>query len=308
MKLFHPLIAQFLVTSTMFLSTPASSEEQPRHGQQTIKFTKEAGGERGFYISLPPNYSASNRYKLLMVFPGTDTTGHGMQEIIGEEWMQSEGLEQSMPDTIVVYPDPKSRYFPGWKSQHLGWQLGPYAGDAAGTEDLAFTAQLLDWLELNYSVDKQKVFATGHSWGGDMTAVVGCFLGDRFTAIAPVAANRPYWFETNGAPLRCKGNAAVWTFFGLDDEHFAKSQNQPGEFGREQDEFWIKKANCSDNKLSVPGISSDITYEHVGCSHDVRLTLYKVSPERAAITSKDAGHQPPDYFPRAVSNWFLSIP
>lgn len=46
--------------------------------------------------------------------------------------------------------------------------------------------------------DTERVFATGHSWGGDMAQVVSCFLGERFRATVPVAANRPYWFEDGG--------------------------------------------------------------------------------------------------------------
>ncbi|WP_031319429.1 alpha/beta hydrolase family esterase [Pseudomonas tolaasii] len=240
------VISRFLIMGMLFFSLPSISAEQAKYGQQRIRFTEEAGGERSFYVALPKNYSSAEKYKLLMVFPGTDTTGSEMRDFIGTSWMDTEGLEGVMPDTIIVYPDPKSRYFAGWDSTHLGWLLGPFGLDAKGTEDLAFVNQLLNWLNQNYSITPNQVFATGHSWGGDMAAVVGCFLGDRFRAVAPVAANRPYWFETSGKPLSCKGNAAVWTFFGLDDEHFATDQVKSGDFGVQQDNFWKTKANCSE--------------------------------------------------------------
>jgi pimeloyl-ACP methyl ester carboxylesterase len=87
-------------------------------------------------------------------------------------------------------------------------------------EDLVFTEAMLDDLEQNYCVDTARVFVTGHSWGGDMAAVVACFLGDRVRAAAPAAANRPYWFEPDSGEFSCVGSAAVWTFFGVADDHF----------------------------------------------------------------------------------------
>ena len=54
--------------------------------------------------------------------------------------------------------------------------------------DLAFTETLLNHLESSLCIDTDRVFITGHSWGGDMAHVVACFLGDRVAAAAPAAA------------------------------------------------------------------------------------------------------------------------
>jgi hypothetical protein len=53
-------------------------------------------------------------------------------------------------------------------------------------------------------VGRTGVFATSHAWGSDMAVVVGSFLGDRFRAALPLA-----------------GQPAIWTIFGLSDDHFA---------------------------------------------------------------------------------------
>ena len=111
------------------------------------------------------------------------------------------------------------RDFDGWGTLG-GWLLGPYAAPANGDEDLAFTSAILDYMGENYCVDPARVFATGHSWGGDMAMVVACFLGDRFRAAVPVAANRPYWFERDGGWADCVGETAMWHMFGEGDTHF----------------------------------------------------------------------------------------
>ena len=95
-------------------------------------------------------------------------------------------------DIIYVYPDPLEG-FEGWGT--WGWLLGPHARPADGQQDLSFMGSLLDRLEASYCIDRERIFVTGHSWGGDMAAVVGCFMGDRIRAAVPAAANRPYWFE-----------------------------------------------------------------------------------------------------------------
>jgi polyhydroxybutyrate depolymerase len=196
---------------------------------------------------------------------------------------------------IFVYPDPKWRHFEGW-GEYGGWLLGPHAAPADGDQDLVFTARLLDYLEDNYCVDRARIFATGHSWGGDMAMVVACFLGDRLTAAAPVAANRPYWFEASpGDFIDCPGRAAVWTFFGAGDDHFT-DQEFSGQYGDACRDFWLGERACDGPEaaeeldLGAPG--ECLRYQ--GCTSDTRYCLY----------AAEFGHQLPDYFSAAALTWF----
>ena len=199
-----------------------------------------------------------------------------------------------MPDTIFIYPDPK------WKwGGKFGWALGPSAAPYDGNHDIQFTAELLALAKRKYAVDPQRIFATGHSWGGDMAAVVGCFLGDQFKAIAPIAANRPYWFEGRGGPPPCRGKPAVWTFFGLSDDWFgATSPN--GKFGREQNAFWRKHLNCK----AARKVSGE-TEQFTTCDSDLRLTLY--APGQYSGGGGHRAHQPPDYFIPEISKWLMAF-
>lgn len=61
---------------------------------------------------------------------------------------------------------------------------------AAGVEpnhDLTFIGDLLDRLEADLCIDTAKVFSTGQSNGGQMSSLLACRMGERITAIAPVA-------------------------------------------------------------------------------------------------------------------------
>lgn len=273
-------------------------------GQIEYIFSQEAGGKRSFFLTLPDDYSKENKYKLVIIFSGTNATGKNMKDYVGSGWNGVVGLESNMPNTIFVYPDPKWRYFPEWGKTYGGWLLGLFAGPAEGMEDIYFVSELLDWVQNNYSVDRDRIFVTGHSWGGDMAAVVGCFLGDRFTAVVPVAANRPYWFDDPSINTSCKGSPAIWTFFGKDDDYFKEHESYSGDFGIQQNEFWTKRFACDPNSevLEIEPIGESVEFKN--CQTIVRLTLY--SPD---FSGGDflPGHQPPDFFLSEVPKWFNSF-
>ena len=256
--------------------------------QRSRDFGAAAGGERSYYLVVPSDYDPAVPHRLVVGYAGTNWSGEMIRPYLE--------LEESGSQTIYVYPDLRFRDFEGWGNLG-GWLLGPHAAPANGMEDLDFTSALLDHLEASYCIDTDRVFATGHSWGGDMAAVVGCFLGDRFRAVAPVAANRPYWFEpAGGGEPGCVGDVAVWTFFGQADDHFT-SQPSVGAYGIEQDDFWRARNACGDATTDLGFGTDGECIEHGGCRVQTRFCLY--SPE--------TGHQRPGYYPLAVRRWFGSF-
>lgn len=294
------IIKHLLQVSALFLVTSISFAGSIPKGQLSSNFSKDAGGNRSYYVTLPKDYNPQKKYKLVMAFAGTHSTGQEMREWFGLGWNDdAPGLEKNMKDTIFIYPDQKWR----WGSDR-GWALGPNGDEFGGLHDIKFTEELLALVKRTYSIDSNKVFAIGHSWGGDMTAVVGCFLGNNFRAIAPVAANRPYWFENSDDTLvKCQGKPAVWTVFGLSDTHFDKNDNYRALFGKQQNEFWLNNHGCS--AASGKKIGKGTT-EYTNCKvAPVRFTLFK--DDEYSGGGDTTGHYPPDYFLKDVSNWFQSF-
>lgn len=248
----------------------------------------DGDGLRGAYLVLPEDYDPAVPHRLVVGYAGTNWVGQQIRPYLD--------LEGGGEAEIFVYPDPLWRDFDGWGNLG-GWVLGPHAAPADGMGDFVFTEVLLDHLEDSLCIDTERVFVTGHSWGGDMAQVVACFLGDRVTASAPVAANRPYWFEDGSSWVTCAGDAAVWTFFGIADDHFTW-QDYPGQYGDECTEFWLDARGCDDSEPTDLGLgATDECVAHGGCSAPVQYCLY----------GADAGHQVPAYYSAAVMDWFRSF-
>ena len=251
----------------------------------------QGGGQRRFLVSLPPSFDPKCAHRVIFGFSGRDWVGEQMVSYFGLEPLRK-------ADEILVYPDPLRRSFGSWGTVR-GWQLGPYGQNAVGTEDLAFVRAMVDYLAQNYCIDRNRVFATGHSWGGDMTHVLSCFT-DLFRATVPVAANDPYWFRTPSGPARCSGKTAVWTMYGLQDTSF----NDRGANGRAVRDFWVSANQCAgvdqttDLSISLPGGKKEQCVAYRGCRVDTRLCLYDAQ----------FGHQiPRAYFAREVLAYFRSF-
>ena len=271
------------------LSMGCGIEQSALEAQLEIETTV---GTRGYYLVVPDTYDANTPTRLIFGYAGTNWLGEQIRPYLGLEVF-------SAPNDIFVYPDLLWHDFEGWGNLG-GWLLGPHAGPAEGMDDLEFTKELIDSLREQYCIDPQQIYATGHSWGGDMAQVVSCFLGDQFRATVPVAANSPYWFEpADNSELECNGSTAVWTMFGINDDHFT-SQSYGGEYGDECRDFWVQKHNCEGVEAFVDlqiGESNECV-EYENCDEVTRYCLY----------ASEYGHQiPSGYFARETMAFFHSF-
>ena len=254
--------------------------------QVQMDFGDLAGSERGFFLVIPDGYDSSQSHRLIMGFSGRDWTGEPMRGYLN--------LEDGTLGEIFVYPDPKFRTFNGW-GDYRGWLLGDYAGPATGDEDFHFVRAMVDYLSQNYCIDTTQIFATGHSWGGDMSHVLACFLGDVVRAAVPVAANTPYWFvDSNGESVSCNGNTAVWTMFGVADDAFP-NQPYPGAYGEEANDFWRTQNNCELESVDLGFGSPEECWAYSSCNNKTRYCLY----------SEQYGHEiPHNYYSEATMTFF----
>ncbi len=142
-------------------------------GTTTISVTS-GGQKRTARLVIPPGYDATKYVPLLLLYHGyledaaRIEASTGMTPIAGKHGM------------IVVYPQGVNNSF----------NAGPKCcGTASATQidDVQFTKDLLDKLESKLCIDKKRVYAAGFSNGGMVASRLGCELGSRIAAIAPVS-------------------------------------------------------------------------------------------------------------------------
>lgn len=131
-----------------------------------------AGHPRQWLVHLPPHYKRGQPLPLVILYhPKGGTAG------AFERATDMDSFADRM-HFIAVYP---SGFEQTWAS-HSGTDA-----DAAKIDDVAFTAALLDQLELKYSIDPQRVVLAGFAEGAQMVNLLGCRLADRVTGLVAVA-------------------------------------------------------------------------------------------------------------------------
>jgi polyhydroxybutyrate depolymerase len=138
------------------------------------------GRTRRYLVDLPPRYAARGPLPLVFNFHGGGGSPAGARTQSGFSTLAAR------VGAIVVYPAGSGRFS---DDRLLTWNTGSCCGyaQAQKIDETAFVRALLDTLEHAYSIDRNRVYATGLSNGGMMTYLVGCTLADRFAAIAVIS-------------------------------------------------------------------------------------------------------------------------
>jgi poly(3-hydroxybutyrate) depolymerase len=220
---------------------------------------ESGGGVRQYLLSLPAAHDPSRSYPVVFGLHAGNSDGAAARE-----WL---GLEDVLPGdwAVFVYPDGLEREWSDG-STTTGWQNGPSTPDFfGGTEDLAFIRDVIADLELRLCAPAVTHFATGWGWGGDFASVLGCYAGDEFSAVVPVASNTPYFLpdEADGDPS-CVGESAVWVYHGQ-----GADAEYPLEFGLANRDFWIEEHDCTldgATPISLAGMAADDECEQYACT------------------------------------------
>lgn len=159
------------------------------NAQINLAGTITSGGvSRTFTYHLPANNPDCD-LPVLIAYHGDGGTGASFQNYAGFD-----ALANSQ-NFIVVYPNATTI----WGTK----QWNKYADNVAGfapsgetnaADDIQFTSDLIDFFANRYAINKNRVYATGHSGGGFFCYFLAMALGNKVAAIAPVAAS--LWGET----------------------------------------------------------------------------------------------------------------
>jgi poly(3-hydroxybutyrate) depolymerase len=217
-----------------------------------------SGVARSYKLFVPAALDASKPTRLVFVFHGLGGNAAQIRAYLGLE-------AEAGADALLVYPEGVVRL-----QGRTGWS----------EEDLPFFDAMVTEIAGARCVDQKRIFATGHSFGGYMTNLVGCLRGDVVRAIAPVSGG----LVASGA---CKGPVAAWLAHGDQDPTVPQSE---GIAARDR---WIKANGCAaTSKPTAPG--QCVAYD--GCSRPVTWCSFP------------GGHYPlPAYTKQAVWDFFKAM-
>jgi polyhydroxybutyrate depolymerase len=217
-----------------------------------------SGGERRFFVHVPPGYDPDQATMLVLNF-------HGLAETATD----FEGYSQMTPvadahDFIVVYPD----------ALVSSWNAGECCGTAQqnDVDDVQFTRDMLDAIEETYCIDPKRIYTAGFSNGGMLSYRLGCEMADKFAAIGAVSGT------LNFAPCTPSRYVPAAHFHGTsdfvvpyDDSGFSMLAN-----AEETVEAWRQLNACADSAPTVydTGDSSCIEYDQ--CADDARVRFCTV--------------------------------
>lgn len=143
------------------------------------KSIEVAGRTRTYLLQLPSNYTAAQRWPLVLVLNHHLLNASDAARITRfDDFAYRNGI-------IAVFPNSDGTSWDWQESSHI-----------------AFFNALLDSLEANNSVDPLRIYATGISNGGVMMFKLGCDLANRIAALSPVAALMPASLAENCHPAR----------------------------------------------------------------------------------------------------------
>jgi poly(3-hydroxybutyrate) depolymerase len=136
------------------------------------------------FIYHAPGASVADNLPLVLVFHGLGSYAAEVQYMTGFDAVADAN------NFLVVYP--MATLIGG----DIQWNV--YADDVPGhagvgvtdaTDDVLFTDDLIDWFCANHHIDATRIYATGHSNGGNFCYLLSLQRPEKFAAFAPASAN-----------------------------------------------------------------------------------------------------------------------
>ncbi|MEG8989695.1 prolyl oligopeptidase family serine peptidase [Ignavibacteria bacterium 4148-Me] len=186
-KLFIGLFLFLLVTACS--SQIVVKEKLGSQIEQNLKTEFRKSVNINYLLYLPKDYELKDKFPLLLFLHGAGERGNDLQLVKkhGPPKLIEEGKE--FPFIVVSPQCPLNKRW--------------------NTEDLI---ALLDYLIENYKVDKNKIYVTGLSMGGNGTWRLAAEIPDRLAAIIPICG----WGDPFAVCMM--GKLPVWAFHGAKDQ------------------------------------------------------------------------------------------
>jgi polyhydroxybutyrate depolymerase len=145
-------------------------------GDSADRSMSSGGIQRLYRLHIPQRYQPRHAYPLVLSFHGNGSTALQQERRTGFSALADHiGF-------VVIYPQGT----PG-PNGRLGWSSGGPGHPVR--DDVLFVSDLLTAAQSLLCIDPLRIYATGFSNGGGMTALLACRLAGRIAAYAPVSGS-----------------------------------------------------------------------------------------------------------------------
>lgn len=238
---------------------------------QGLESIRVDGRDRTYIVYTPDSYDAATPMPLVLVMHGGGGHAQNAQE------MSEMNAVADQEGFIVVYPNGTGRF----EYRLLTWNAADnccgYAHDEQ-VDDAEFLRELIGQLQEDYTIDPNRIYATGMSNGGMMSYKLACELSEMVAAVAPVAG------AFNIADCQPTHPVSVIIFHGTDDQHvlYEGGPSQESIDGPRTDQpvsagvdFWTAHNGCTTEPISTE-VGSIITDTYTDCSTGAEVTLVTI--------------------------------
>jgi polyhydroxybutyrate depolymerase len=272
MRMLQTVIAAFVVlgATSAYGQTRAaapSSCDLPHASGVSAQQLMSGQRPRTYRLFVPSDYDGHQRVPLVLDLHGSGGSSDGEARNSGFETL---GASERF---IVATLDAVDRR----------WNVPIQEGRP---DDVAYVNDVIDHVGARVCIDEARVYATGFSGGARMSSLLGCKLGSRIAAIAPVSGLR--------YPGPCTGRQVpVLTFHGLADPqnpydgHAAGRGEEWLESVPEALASWARHDGCKGDAIleDPPGPLSTMRYE--GCEGGTEARLIRIDGLGHAWTRKE---------------------
>ena len=254
-------------------STDSDADDTPNYGPVDVGLRQLAmshdGEQRDFFLYVPSSYDGGTALPVMFAFHGN---GGYAEDFVYMADMRSLADSEGF---FVVYP--QGLILDGEGTHWNPMPDGILSDNKSEVDDIGFTEAILDSLPSKYNFDQDRVYATGYSNGAGLAYSLGCFLSDRFAAVAPVSG---LMYEAAAANCDTTHPTSVFVFNGTDDGTRPYA-GYPGYMMGVDDvvSYWAGHNNTNPSPTTTNVSSNNTTIEHRVYSDgdgDSSVQLYKV--------------------------------
>lgn len=245
------------------------------------------GWMREYYLYVPKNVRNNIHKKVPLVFAMHGYTCSGEIYINNSQWYKVAEAN----DFIVVFPSATHGYlkFDGEGNKAAkpentalpSWNLFDEVSPAPN--ELKFFEHMLEQISRKYAVDRQRIYATGHSQGSLMTQLLGMLRPDIFAAIAPCSGvlflNAGERFPHRSDFTSCtEFDMPVWMFGGEREEWLFPAVPRKGNMTADSICFWQNRNRMEEEKQddfeSVRTLVNDRWNDYIWYKNEIPMVRY----------------------------------